>query len=146
MTQGIDYLVNTKIASKVSTGNTLYNEIAHMDSVLFNAFNAHDLETIKTVFDESLEFYHDKGGLTNYAQNIVGSQSLFAQNNGLKRKLVEGSMEVYPVNNYGAIQVGAHTFCHKEGDKDDCGTFKFMHIWQKKNGTWKITRIASYDH
>ncbi len=44
----------------------LYKEIAHMDSVVFNAFNTRDIETFRTLFDESLEFYHDTGGLTNY--------------------------------------------------------------------------------
>lgn len=145
MTQELDYLVNTKFASRPS-GDALYNEIAHMDSVLFNAFNTQDGETIKKVFDESLEFYHDKGGLTNYAQNITATKNLLANNNGLNRKLVEGTMEVYPVKDYGAIQVGTHTFCHKENGRDDCGTFKFLHIWQKKNGVWKVTRVASYDH
>ncbi|RFS16616.1 nuclear transport factor 2 family protein [Emticicia sp. C21] len=145
MTQELDYLVNTKFASRTE-GNKLYNEIAHMDSVLFNAFNTQDQETIKNVFDPSLEFYHDKGGLTNYTQNIDSFKTLFANNNGLNRKLVEGSMEVYPVKDYGAIEVGEHTFCHKENGRDDCGTFKFLHIWQKKDGVWKITRVASYDH
>lgn len=145
MTQELDYLVNTKFASK-SESNPLYKEIAHMDSVLFNAFNTQDAQTIGNVFDKSLEFYHDKGGLSNYAQNVEATKNLFAANNGLKRKLVEGSLEVYPINNYGAIQVGEHTFCHKENGRDDCGTFKFMHIWQKKDGVWKITRVASYDH
>lgn len=145
MTQELDYLVNVKFTSRPN-GNALYNEIAHMDSVLFNAFNTQDQETIKNTFDESLEFYHDKGGLTNYTQNIAATKNLFASNNGLNRKLVEGSMEVYPIKDYGAIQVGEHIFCHKENGRDDCGTFKFLHIWQKKNGVWKVTRVASYDH
>jgi hypothetical protein len=145
MTQELDYLVNTKFASRPDE-NTLYNEIAHMDSVLFNAFNMRDSVTIKNVFDKSLEFYHDKGGLTNYAENMDSFKILFANNNGLNRKLVEGSMEVYPVKDYGAMQVAAHTFCHKENGQDDCGTFKFLHIWQKKEGVWKITRVVSYDH
>lgn len=145
MTQEVDYLINTKFASRTG-GNTLYNEIAHMDSVLFNAFNSQDAKTIGNIFDKSLEFYHDKGGLSNYAQNVEATKNLFAANNGLKRKLVEGSLEVYPINNYGAIQTGEHTFCHKENGRDDCGTFKFMHVWQKKDGVWKITRVVSYDH
>lgn len=146
MTQELDYLVNTKLASVPDKGNTLYNEIAHMDSVLFNAFNTHNYEVLKNIFTEDLEFYHDKGGLMNYAQNMASFKNLASNNNGLNRKLVEGSMEVYPVKDYGAIQVGEHTFCHKENGKDDCGTFKFLHIWQKKDGVWKISRVASYDH
>ena len=40
----------------------LFNEIAHMDSVMFNAFNEQNLEKLKATFSDSLEFYHDKGG------------------------------------------------------------------------------------
>jgi hypothetical protein len=145
MMQEMDYLVNTKFASK-SGESPLYREIAYMDSVLFNAFNTQDAKTVGNIFDEGLEFYHDKGGLTNYLQNVAATRNLFAANNGLKRTLVEGTLEVYPIKDYGAIQVGEHTFCHKENGKDDCGTFKFLHIWQKKDGVWKITRVASYDH
>ena len=128
------------------TNRTLYMEIAHMDSVLFNAFNAKDITTIKTLFATDLEFYHDLGGLTNYEQNMEAFKSNFAKNNGLQRELVPGSLEVYPIKDYGAIQIGAHTFCHKENGKQDCGTFKFVHVWQKKNGEWKLTRVVSYGH
>jgi hypothetical protein len=26
------------------------------------------------------------------------------------------------------------------------GEAKFIHLWQFKNGDWKITRVISYDH
>jgi len=126
----------------------LFAEIAHMDSVLFDAFNAYDIEKTKTIFSDSLEFYHDKGGLAGYNQTIENLKKLFENNKttGLRRDLVKGSMEVYPINDYGAVETGLHTFCHDENGKQDCGTFKFMHLWQKKEGQWKITRVVSYDH
>jgi hypothetical protein len=126
----------------------LYDTIARMDSLLFAAFNDHDIDRQKDFFSDSLEFFHDKGGLSNYEQTIQNSKRLFEQNKttGLRRDLVPGSLEVYPINKYGAVQTGLHTFCHKENRKDDCGTFKFLHIWQHKNGEWKITRVVSYDH
>lgn len=124
----------------------LYNTIAHMDSVLFNAFNSHDLEKLKTLFTEDLEFYHDIGGLTSYSENMETFKNNFAKNNGLKRELIGGSLEVYPVKDYGAMQIGMHRFCHSENGKPDCGTFKFVHIWKKTDGNWKISRVISYDH
>jgi len=72
--------------------------------VLFNAFNAHDLDKLKTLFTDDLEFYHDLGGLTNYTQNMEAFKNNFAKNNGLRRELVPGSLEVYPVKDYGAIE------------------------------------------
>lgn len=126
--------------------DSLYNEIARMDSVVFNAFNIRDIEKFKSLFAENLEFYHDKGGLTNYEHTINFMKEVAKNNNGLRRDLVKGSLEVYPIPGYGAMEIGEHKFCHLENGKQDCGTFKFVHIWQKKNGEWKITRVVSYDH
>jgi len=124
----------------------LYKEIFHMDSVLFNAFNSRDIDQFKNLFTADLEFYHDKGGLTNYEYTINSLKATAALNNQLKRELIKGSLEVYPIPGYGAMEIGAHTFCHFENGKQDCGTFKFVHIWKKNNGEWQIARVVSYDH
>ena len=127
-------------------GQELYKEIARMDSILFDAFNNQNLEKFKTLFDADLEFYHDISGLTGYEKNMEMFKSTIEKNNGLRRELVKGSLEVYPVKDFGAIQIGSHQFCHPENGKQDCGVFKFVHIWQKKDGQWKITRVISYGH
>ncbi|MES1214787.1 MAG: nuclear transport factor 2 family protein [Bacteroidota bacterium] len=124
----------------------LYKEIAHLDSVLFNAFNSRNIDLFKNLFTEDLEFYHDKGGLTNYEHTIDFLKTTATANNQLRRELVNGSLEVYPIPGYGAMEIGSHTFCHLENGKQDCGTFKFVHIWQKKNNEWKISRVVSYGH
>ena len=134
------------ITNGQSDNKELYNEIARMDSVLFTAFNNKDIATIKNLFSKDLEFYHDKSGLTNYDQNIKAFEENASKNNGLRRTLVAGSMNVYPIPGYGALQTGEHVFCHEENGKTDCGTFKFDHIWKKTNGEWKLTRVISYDH
>ena len=144
-------------SKKNGSGNTnrnspaskeLYNEIARLDSVMFDAFNAHDLEKLGSTFSENLEFYHDKGGLTGFGQTMNNFKSLFEKNKntGLRRELVKGSLEVYPIKDYGAVEICLHRFCHVENGKDDCGTFKNVMVWQKKDGLWKVTRVVSYDH
>lgn len=135
--------------STTATGQTraLYDEIAAMDRKLFDAFNARDVEAIGTIFDAGLEFYHDHGGLTGYEQTMKQSKEIFSRPNSPRRELVPGTLEVHPIPGYGAIQIGAHRFCHNGGDgRADCGTFKFVHIWQKKGGQWKLTRVISYGH
>ena len=126
--------------------DSLYKEIARLDSVFFDAFNRRDIEAFKNLFAEDLEFYHDKGGLTDLAYTINSMKEVAKRNDGLRRDLVKGSMEVYPIPGYGAMQMGAHTFCHTEGGKLDCGTFKFANVWKKTDGGWKITRVISYGH
>ena len=139
-------LASAQTAHDPSAQGSLYKEIAHMDSVLFNAFNTRDTNQFKIMFTPDLEFFHDKGGLTGYDQTIEFMRSTTKNNNGLKRELVKGSLEVYPIPGYGAMEIGSHTFCHNENGKQDCGSFKFVHIWQKKDGEWKISRVVSYDH
>jgi len=147
----INFIATINLANAQSQSDSianlgLYNEITHMDSIVFNAFNTRNVDKFKTLFTEDLEFYHDKGGLTNYEHTIDFLKNTAEINNQLKRELVKGSLEVYPIPGYGAMEIGEHTFCHIENGKQECGTFKFVHIWQKKNGEWKISRVVSYDH
>src|SRR5262245_57858524 len=96
----------------------LYDEIERMDAALSDAFNAHDINKLKALFAEDLEFYQDNEGLARYDQTVKDFESLFAQGNKMRRKLVEGSLEVYPIKDYGAVEIGAHQFCHVENEKD----------------------------
>ena len=133
-------------AQQSAPGERLHSEIADLDRRVFAAFNTRDTATFNRFFDPQLEFYHDKGGLTGYAHTVGFAKSLAESKNDLRRELVAGSLEVYPVKDYGAIQIGSHRFCHTEGTKNECGIFKFVHIWKKTGTEWRITRIISYDH
>jgi hypothetical protein len=139
-------LTNGQQGDDSLTNRELYQTIARMDSILFNAFNSRDIVKFGSFFTKDLEFFHDKGGLTDYEYTMNFMKDVAKNNNGLTRQLVKGSLEVYPIPGYGAIETGAHTFCHAENGKQDCGTFKFLHVWQKKDGAWKISRVVSYGH
>lgn len=125
---------------------SLQLEIARMDSLLFAAFNAGDLARLKTFFAQDLEFYQDNEGLENYAQTMKDFQGMLHQPSRIRRQLLPGSLEVYPIKNYGAIEVGSHRFCHEEKGRTECGTFKFLHVWRKTGRTWQLSRIVSYAH
>jgi hypothetical protein len=124
----------------------LYKTIVHMDSVLFDAFNTHDLAVLQSVFAENLEFFHDKGGLTNYTVSMENFANVFKQNPDLRRSLVKGSLEIYPLPGYGAVEMGEHRFTHMENGKEIAAVFKFVHVWQWKDSAWKITRVVSVGH
>lgn len=124
----------------------LFNEITRVDAKLFDAFNACDLETTGKLFSEDLEFYHDLGGVNGYMATMETMKANCAKQLGLRRTIVAGSLKVYPVKDYGAIQVGSHTFCHLENGKNDCGTFEFVHVWRRADGGWKLARVISYGH
>jgi len=124
----------------------LYRAIGNRDDALTAAFNDHDVQTLMALFDDDVEFYHDAGGLQRYADVKAAFTGLFAQNNGIRRELVPGSLRVYPIRNYGAMELGSHRFCHLENGRQDCGTFAFLQIWRHSGEGWKITRVASYGH
>ena len=117
-----------------------------MDSLLTEAFNAHDVSGLMMLFSRDLEFYHDTGGLQSYDDVATGFKSLFGASNGIERSLVPGSLEVYPIKDYGAIELGVHRFCHAENGETECGDVKFMHVWRFEDNMWRITRVISYDH
>jgi ketosteroid isomerase-like protein len=129
-----------------NVNKTLQVEIIRMDSLLFAAFNAGDLTRLQTFFAEDLEFYQDNEGLENYTQTMKDFREMLRQPSRIRRELVPGSVEVYPIKNYGAIEVGSHRFCHEENGRTECGTFKFLHVWRKTGKTWRLSRIVSYAH
>ncbi len=120
--------------------------VASLDARMFDAYNAHDVEGLMAWFAPELEFYHDTGGLLDHAQVKAGFTGVFANNPDIRRELVPGTLEVYPVKDYGAIQVGAHRFCHTENGQPDCGTFRFVQVWRLKDGRWQVVRELSYGH
>jgi hypothetical protein len=126
--------------------SVLFNTIFKQDSLLFSAFNEKDIPGFADFLDNSLEFFHDKGGLTDKTYSINSLKNVAANVPDLRRTLIKESMEVYPVPNYGAVQISQHRFCHMENGKMDCGVFKFIHVWKKTETGWKVTRIISVDH
>lgn len=128
------------------TSKELYNEIARMDSIMFTAFNTQDMDKFKPLFTEDLEWFQDNGGLLSYQTVFTNFENNFKKENKLTRELVAGSLEVHPIKDYGAIEIGTHRFRHMENGKEETGTFKFLMIWQKKDGQWRISRVVSYDH
>jgi hypothetical protein len=126
----------------------LFQTIASLDAEMFGAYNKCDLEKLGTFFTEDLEFYHDQTGLDRGRQSLVDAvkKNICGK---VRRELVEGTLEVYPLKNYGAVEIGEHRFCDSRvyttcGEKS--GVAKFVMLWQNTDGAWKITRVISYDH
>jgi hypothetical protein len=120
----------------------LYDEIVALDSIFFNAYNGCNLELIDTLISNDIEFYHDLGGLSTSKQQIIDGL-----NNNIcgkvSRVLQKGSIEVYPIHNYGAVEMGKHGFYNHTEKNKTIHYSKFVHIWQKNNGQWKLTRVVS---
>jgi hypothetical protein len=145
--------------------SNLFETMQVLDTQLFEAANYCDYEKLTAMVDENLEFYHDQSGLMLGRQAFLDS----IKNNTcgvMIRELVPGSLAVYPVKGYGAIEMGVHRFHHPGHEKEfstakqlgmsrfldpgaaewPVGEAKFLHIWQLKDGKWKLTRVVSYGH
>ena len=128
------------------TSLELYKEIERADRILFQAFNRQDMAKFKAMFTKDLEWFQDNGGLIPYKTIFENFGNTFKNENKLSRVLEKESLEVHPLKDYGAIETGSHQFRHFENGKEEVGTFKFLMIWNKKDGQWKISRVVSYDH
>jgi ketosteroid isomerase-like protein len=129
-------------------GDALFRQVGSLDAKVFDAYNTCDLEAFAGYFSEDVEFYHDKGGVMRGRQAVVDA----VKNNicgKTRRDVVPGTMEVHPMDGFGALQMGSHRFCDvklKACDGTSGGAGKYIHLWRNSGGAWTITRVVSYDH
>jgi len=124
----------------------LFQTIKSLDAKLFDAYNHCDLEKFGSLLADDLEFYHDKSGLSSGRQALVeGVKKNICGK--VTRELIAGTLEVYPIADYGAVEIGVHRFHHPGHETtESIGEAKFIHLWQNKDGVWKVTRVISFDH
>lgn len=142
------YNANAQSAGFKPKDPMLFKTIAHMDSVMFNAFNNRNMDVMKSLFTTDVEFYNDGKGVTGYDATMAGFKGIFENKQAadLRRDLLPESLEVYPMPGFGAIEMGTHRFTHTENGKQIMGLMKFVHIWQLKDGQWKVSRVVSVGH
>jgi ketosteroid isomerase-like protein len=124
----------------------LFKTISQLDHQVFDAIDRCDMQAEAALWSDDAEFYHDKDGL-----EVGGKQIVEEIKNNLcgkvKRELVPGTLEVYPIGDYGAVEIGVHRFLHPyKQDHGEVGEAKFIHMWRLKDGKWQITRVISIDH
>jgi ketosteroid isomerase-like protein len=123
----------------------LYDTIAKLDSIFFDAYNncSSMLDKYASFYAEDLEFYHDKGGFSSSKKDMVDA----TQRNicgKITRQLIKGSIEVYPIKDYGAIETGLHSFNNNQEKQTGPATVgRFTIFWRKTNEGWKIAKVIS---
>lgn len=125
----------------VPESKALYDSIVHMDSVWEDSYNNCRMDVQERLFSDNLEFYHDRSGLMTSKKALIEA----LKNNicgKVTRELLKGSIEVYPIPAYGAVEMGYHRF-HSKGDTGEAHFAKFVHIWRRENGQWRIARVIS---
>ncbi|HYV92724.1 MAG TPA: nuclear transport factor 2 family protein [Chitinophagales bacterium] len=120
----------------------LYDTIVHLDSLYFDTYNTCNLEKMSTMMSDDIEFYHDRGGVSTSKKEILeGIKKNICGK--VTRTLVKNSIEVYPIHDYGAVEIGYHSFHNNEEPDAPSKDSMFIVIWQRKDGNWKMTRVIS---
>lgn len=121
---------------------TLYNTIKAKDKQFFDAYNNCDLETQAELLSEDIEFFHDVSGLSTSKADILKATETNICGK-VKRILIEGSIEVYKINNYGAVEIGYHKFFNAKEPNSKSIPSKFIVIWKLTDENWQMTKIIS---
>ena len=130
---------------KITSQADLDKTAAALDAELFDSYNRCDLEKFSTFFVNDVEFYHDKGGLTLGKEKLTESIKNNICGGDVRRELVPGTLEAHHMEGYGFLEIGVHRFLHPKSN-NPTGEGRFVHLWQYKDGAWKITRAISFDH
>ncbi len=127
---------------------TLFNKILKMDTAAFDAFNhcsnPEQLAIHESYFTKNVEFYHDTGGVTWNRDDMIANTRKYVCGH-YNRVLIDGTLSVYPIKDFGAIEKGTHKFCQLETGACE-GYADFIIIWHKQDEKWLITRVLSFGH
>lgn len=129
-------------------------ELMAMDSAMFGAaFETCDLDRVRSLVTEDVEFYHDKSGLMlTDADAFVDQINCLNWTQGdapqIRRVLEPGSLTSHRIGDFGAMQMGRHSFhlVREDGSDQLLETGDFIHLWRYSPEGWQIARIISYDH
>ena len=132
---------------QVAKNSDIFLTLKKQDSIFFErSFNLCDLEYLNKATHKDLIFYHDQSGIQNREAFLENTKKYICSDFSKKpiRKVVEESLEVFPMYNngilYGAIQTGIHDFYIRETNKADLHTSraKFTHLYLLENGKWLL--------
>jgi hypothetical protein len=150
LTAGI-FLLFLSVGLYGQDGATVEREVRRQDSLFWIAYNDCDLPAMRSFLADDVEFYHDKGGLSVGGDELVASMREYlcaTDTNKLERRPVPGSIGVFPLADYGAYQIGEHRFHVRKAGRftGEIEAARYANIWERRNGTWLMTRVVSYDH
>jgi hypothetical protein len=123
----------------------LFQKILMLDSAFFASYNTCNinLKSYSDFYSDSVEFFHDQSGLSSSKNDIVEAtrKNICGK---VTRELVKGSVEVYSIKGYGAVEIGLHKFHNNaENEGTPSKASKFIIMWKRTGDNWKITKVVS---
>ncbi len=118
--------------------------IKDLDQLHFDAYNNCQIDMLETLYAPDAEFYYDLNGrILNREQLMAAVKKNICGK--VQRRLIESSLEVYPMQGFGAIEIGRHCFM-PTGRTECIQEAKFFMLWKFDGTRWQLTRVISYDH
>ncbi len=137
-------LFATSATATAAPPDPLTATVSALDAKVFDAYNRCDLDTFSTYFDPGVAFFHDTGGATFDRDTVVANTRAYICGK-VRRELLPATLRVYPIKDYGAIEEGEHRFCELASGRCE-GIAKFVMVWARRDGQWRITNVLSYGH
>lgn len=139
---GVLLLATSNAKGQVPSDSKLHQTILELDNAYFEAYNTCDLPTQASLMSDDLEFYHDLGGLNTSKSEIL--KSIEANICGkVTRELVQESVEVHEIKDFGAVEIGFHRFFNRQEPDAISKPSRFITVWKNTDGNWKMHRIVS---
>jgi len=148
-------LLAAGLATTPNATETLREQIRQADAQLFAAaFDDCDADKAAAMTTEDMEFFHDKDGKSasnrEDFRRSVANMCSNARKGGwsLRRERVESSLQVFPLHEERALEIGDHRFHErgKDGVERWVGQARFIQVWRRVDGHWLAERVISYDH
>lgn len=148
-------LLAAGLAAAPTAPDTLREQIRQADTQLFAAaFDACDADKAASMTTEDMEFFHDKAGKSasnrdDFRRSLVAlCEGNRANHTHLRRELVESSLQVFPLHDERALEIGDHRFHERDakGVEHWTGQARFIQVWRRVDGQWQLERVISYDH
>lgn len=119
----------------------IHDSVARLDSLFFEAYNSCNLQRIDSMVSVNLEFYHDRNGLLTSKPLLLESLQKFICGK-VRRELLPGSLEVSPLGDDAAVEIGYHRF-HNLAEQSTSRYSRFVQVWRRENGRWQLSRVIS---
>jgi hypothetical protein len=141
---------------EIPRGAALTEAISANDAAFFELFfGGCDPAQLATMVTDDFEFFDDRGGrvatdaasfVAQYRTQCEARQAPDSWRS--RRELAPGTLGVYPINGYGAVETGEHYFYERrgEGPETRVGRARFSQMWKLEGSRWKLARVFSYDH
>ena len=132
-------------ANESGSAEDLRAQLVRQDRLLFDAlFVECDAARANAFYTDDVEFYDDRSGLS-VGDEVRESSRRLAENcpadHGVRRVLLEETVEVHPLEGYGAVEMGTHHFVERGAATSTVG--RFIHTWKRVGDEWKLARIIS---